>query len=86
MTAAAGATMAGGPGAGAEGPLAVVCGGGRLPGTVAAAVVASGREVVLFADTIPMMGMLMIPKTCAYVWIVLMGYFDVKKKNRIGEK
>ncbi|MEF9968334.1 MAG: hypothetical protein RR766_07445, partial [Longicatena sp.] len=24
--------------------------------------------VVLFADTIPLVGMLMIPKTCAYVW------------------
>lgn len=30
--------------------------------------------VVLFADTIPIMGMLMIPKTCAYVWTVLVGY------------
>ena len=30
--------------------------------------------VVLFADAIPAMGMLMIPKTCAYVWIVSMGY------------
>ena len=26
--------------------------------------------VVLFADTIPAVGMLMIPKTCAYVWTV----------------
>ena len=31
--------------------------------------------VVLWADTIPMIGMLMIPKTCAYVWTVLIGYF-----------
>jgi hypothetical protein len=30
--------------------------------------------VVLFADIIPALGMLMIPKTCAYVWIVWMGY------------
>ncbi|MDL2214500.1 hypothetical protein LJB76_02945 [Clostridia bacterium OttesenSCG-928-O13] len=30
--------------------------------------------VVLFADSIPMLGMLMIPKTIAYVWIVLMGF------------
>lgn len=30
--------------------------------------------VVLFAETIPMIGMLMIPKTCAYVWTVLIGY------------
>ena len=29
--------------------------------------------VVLWADTIPMIGMLMIPKTCAYVWTVLIG-------------
>jgi hypothetical protein len=34
--------------------------------------------VVLFADAIPMIGMLMIPKTCAYVWIVLMGFRDAK--------
>ncbi|MDE6621767.1 MAG: hypothetical protein K2K74_15030 [Lachnospiraceae bacterium] len=30
--------------------------------------------VVLWADAIPMIGMLMIPKTCAYVWTVLIGY------------
>lgn len=35
--------------------------------------------VVLFADVIPMIGMLMIPKTCAYVWAVLMGYYDMKR-------
>ncbi|MCM1330572.1 MAG: hypothetical protein NC253_14170 [Ruminococcus sp.] len=35
--------------------------------------------VVLFADSVPMLGMLMIPKTCVYVWIVLMGYFEMKK-------
>ena len=29
--------------------------------------------VVLFAEMIPMIGMLMIPKTLAYVWIVVMG-------------
>ena len=29
--------------------------------------------VVLWADTIPMIGMLMIPKTCAYMWIIIMG-------------
>jgi ABC-type iron transport system FetAB permease component len=32
--------------------------------------------VVLWADAIPIIGMLMIPKTCAYVWIVWMGYAD----------
>ncbi len=34
--------------------------------------------VVLWADTIPMIGMLMIPKTCAYVWTVLIGYNAMK--------
>lgn len=36
--------------------------------------------VVLWADSIPMIGMLMIPKTCAYVWTVLIGYFTMKKE------
>lgn len=35
--------------------------------------------VVLFADTIPMLGMLMIPKTCAYVWTVVIGYRAMKE-------
>lgn len=35
--------------------------------------------VVLFADRIPLLGMLMIPKTCAYVWIVVMGFRSAKK-------
>jgi hypothetical protein len=30
--------------------------------------------VVLFADAYPLIGMLMIPKTLAYVWVVVMGY------------
>ena len=30
--------------------------------------------VVLWADVSPVIGMLMIPKTCAYVWTVLIGY------------
>lgn len=38
--------------------------------------------VVLWADVNPLIGMLMIPKTCAYVWTVLIGYLDMKK----GEK
>ena len=38
--------------------------------------------VVLFADTIPLLGMLMIPKTCAYVWTVLIGYFDMRSAQR----
>ena len=36
--------------------------------------------VVLWADMIPMIGMLMIPKTCAYVWTVLIGYSVMKKE------
>ena len=36
--------------------------------------------VVLWADAIPMIGMLMIPKTCAYVWTVLIGYQAMKKE------
>lgn len=35
--------------------------------------------VVLFAKTYPLVGMLMIPKTCAYVWIVWMGYSELKR-------
>lgn len=38
--------------------------------------------VVLWADMIPMIGMLMIPKTCAYVWTVLIGYSAMKKECR----
>lgn len=36
--------------------------------------------VVLWADAIPLMGMLMIPKTCAYLWTVLIGYFAMKQE------
>lgn len=38
--------------------------------------------VVLWADAHPLIGMLMIPKTCAYVWTVLIGYFAMKKECR----
>ena len=37
-------------------------------------------SVVLWANAIPMIGMLMIPKTCAYVWTVLIGYSAMKKE------
>ena len=37
--------------------------------------------VVLFADAIPAVGMLMIPKTCAYVWTVAIGYHAMKKET-----
>lgn len=40
--------------------------------------------VVLFADTVPIIGMLMIPKTCAYVWVVLIGYKAMKITIRSG--
>jgi len=34
--------------------------------------------VVLFADRVPAVGALMIPKTCAYVWTVAIGYRAMK--------
>lgn len=37
--------------------------------------------VVLWADIVPIVGMLMIPKTCAYVWTVLIGYQAMKKEG-----
>lgn len=36
--------------------------------------------VVLWTDSVPLIGMLMIPKTCAYVWTVLIGYQAMKKE------
>ena len=38
--------------------------------------------VVLFADRFPLVGILMIPKTCAYVWTVLIGYLDMRTKHK----
>ena len=38
--------------------------------------------VVLFADKIPVVGMLMIPKTCVYVWTVLIGYNAMKNDGK----
>lgn len=35
--------------------------------------------VVLWGDVLPWIGMLMIPKTCAYVWTVWIGYSDMEK-------
>lgn len=40
--------------------------------------------VVLWADAMPLIGMLMIPKTCAYVWTVLIGFRAMKKQNRVA--
>lgn len=38
--------------------------------------------VVLWAEAVPMIGMLMIPKTCAYVWTVMIGYNAMKEELR----
>lgn len=38
--------------------------------------------VVLWADVVPLVGMLMIPKTCAYVWTVVIGYNAMKKEAK----
>ena len=38
--------------------------------------------VVLFADQVPAVGMLMIPKTCAYVWTVLIGFNAMRKEKK----
>ena len=38
--------------------------------------------VVLWAEVHPLIGMLMIPKTCAYVWTVLIGFQDMKKGGK----
>jgi len=35
--------------------------------------------VVLWADVYPLIGMLMLPKTCAYVWLMWMGFSEIKK-------
>lgn len=37
--------------------------------------------VVLWADTFPLIGMLMIPKTCAYVWAVMIGYCAMRNEQ-----
>ncbi len=41
--------------------------------------------VVLFADAVPMIGMLMMPKTCAYVWTVLIGFNAMRKELSSAE-
>lgn len=41
--------------------------------------------VVLWADVYPLIGMLMIPKTCAYVWTVLIGFNDMKKTTNTSK-
>ncbi len=36
--------------------------------------------VVIWASEVPLLGLLMIPKTCAYVWTVVIGFMSMKKK------
>jgi len=36
--------------------------------------------VVLWADAYPLIGMLMLPKTCAYVWLIWMGFDEIRQK------
>ncbi len=38
--------------------------------------------VVLFSDLYPLVGLLMIPKTLAYVWVVYMGLKGLKRVNK----
>ncbi len=38
--------------------------------------------VLFWADTIPVLGLLMIPKTCAYVWTVVIGLVDMLKTRK----
>lgn len=40
--------------------------------------------VVLWADQWPILGMLMLPKTCAYVWMVWMGYAEARRRFARG--
>ncbi|WP_265458904.1 hypothetical protein [Enterococcus sp. HY326] len=39
--------------------------------------------VVLFSSSLPLLGMLMIPKTLAYVWVVLMGWQLYKQSQMV---
>ena len=41
--------------------------------------------VVLWSDRIPLLGSLMIPKTCAYVWVVWMGYREFRTKDALSQ-
>lgn len=37
--------------------------------------------VVLWSQTYPIIGILMIPKTCAYVWTVMIGYLSMRRNQ-----
>lgn len=39
--------------------------------------------VVLFAEAVPVIGALMIPKTCAYLWIVFIGYNAMRRERSV---
>jgi len=39
--------------------------------------------VVLWSDVYPLVGILMIPKTCAYVWTIWIGYSAMKKPQPV---
>lgn len=41
--------------------------------------------VVLWGDVYPLIGMLMIPKTLAYVWTVLIGYNEMREVKKLKE-
>lgn len=41
-------------------------------------------SVVLWADVSPMIGMLMLPKTCMYMWMVVMGLKEARAEESIG--
>ncbi len=42
--------------------------------------------VVLWSEVSPMIGMLMMPKTCMYVWAVVMGYNEVKRNAALKDE
>ncbi len=37
--------------------------------------------VVLWSQTYPIIGILMIPKTCAYIWTVMIGYLSMRRNQ-----
>jgi hypothetical protein len=38
--------------------------------------------VVLWGDVHPLIGMLMIPKTLAYVWTIYIGFSEMRRLNK----
>jgi hypothetical protein len=37
--------------------------------------------VVIWASAVPLLGLLMIPKTCAYVWTVVIGFLAMREER-----